>query len=449
MSLRFRHPEVRNLYRRLRSDGFDPWLDEQELLPGQNWSEEIPRAIQGSAAVIVCLSPASITKEGYLQREIKYALDVADEKPEGTIFIIPLKLQECDVPKRLNQWQWASLAETGGYERLVVALKKRAESQASRSHDSHSSSERAAASPAQASIQAHLFCGDRFREQGEYAQAIKEYGKALDLDSSNVDACRRIIRAAREELTLKAFPPGEGSVDIGLRADYHRFAFVTDSEINSALAHLYELQARNPSLADDAGLLLEEALLLKTNGSRLGGAVKALEAARRLAPKNPDVIAELGLLVAVPEESQRKVEGITLLKQAVGNRPNEARYHFYLARGLSDVYLCWATGLESGRDDEPQACAEAIREYRRAADLATGPDVWSRAIRIWSGRRSMDIFHRYARKEGNVLTEKLAMPLDERLREIEFLIKAGASYSQSGWEDNPRFWNPPTPVRAR
>ena len=101
-------PEVRDLYRRLRADGFEAWLDEQELLPGQNWREEIPTAVHTCDAVIVCLSTASITKEGYLQKEIKYALDVADEKPEGTIFIIPLKLQECDVPQRLNQWQWAS-----------------------------------------------------------------------------------------------------------------------------------------------------------------------------------------------------------------------------------------------------------------------------------------------------------------------------------------------------
>jgi len=28
-------PEVRNLYQRLSNDGFDPWLDEEDLLPGQ------------------------------------------------------------------------------------------------------------------------------------------------------------------------------------------------------------------------------------------------------------------------------------------------------------------------------------------------------------------------------------------------------------------------------
>src|SRR5919202_6458835 len=54
------------------------------------------------------------------------ALDVADEKPEGAIFIIPLKLEECNVPDRLRRWQWVSFFEEDGYERLVRALQQRA-----------------------------------------------------------------------------------------------------------------------------------------------------------------------------------------------------------------------------------------------------------------------------------------------------------------------------------
>ena len=51
---------------------------------------------------------------------------VAEEKPEGTIFVIPVKLEEVGVPKRLSQWQWANLFEEGGYQRLVRALNVRA-----------------------------------------------------------------------------------------------------------------------------------------------------------------------------------------------------------------------------------------------------------------------------------------------------------------------------------
>jgi tetratricopeptide (TPR) repeat protein len=119
---------VRDLYKRLCADGFDPWLDEENLLPGQDWHQKIPEAVGMADIVLVCLSRDSINKKGYVQKEIKYALDVADEQPENTIYLIPLKLEECDIPQRLRRWHWVSLFEPKGYERLLNALKHRAES---------------------------------------------------------------------------------------------------------------------------------------------------------------------------------------------------------------------------------------------------------------------------------------------------------------------------------
>lgn len=120
-------PAVRDLYHRLQNDGIKPWLDEEDLLPGQDWQQEIPKAVRASDIVIVCLSRAAITKAGYVQKEIKYALDVADEQPESTIFIIPLRLEECDVPERLSRWQWVNLFEKTGYARLIRSLRLQAD----------------------------------------------------------------------------------------------------------------------------------------------------------------------------------------------------------------------------------------------------------------------------------------------------------------------------------
>lgn len=117
---------VRDLYKKLSADGFAPWLDEENLLPGQDWDAEIRKAVRDSHVVIVCLSKASTTKAGYVQKEIKVALDVADEQPEGTIFIVPVRLEECNVPDRLKKWQWVDLFSPKGYQKLVAALKVRA-----------------------------------------------------------------------------------------------------------------------------------------------------------------------------------------------------------------------------------------------------------------------------------------------------------------------------------
>lgn len=94
---------VRALRETLLEHGFDAWLDEAEILPGQDWDAEIRRAVRGSDTVLVCLSKTSIGKSGYLQKEIRFALDVADEKPDGMIFLIPARLEPCEVPDRLQR----------------------------------------------------------------------------------------------------------------------------------------------------------------------------------------------------------------------------------------------------------------------------------------------------------------------------------------------------------
>jgi len=78
--------QVREVYHRLQAiEGFEPWLDEEDLLPGQEWAREIPRALQTSDSILIFLSRTSVAKRGYVQREMKMALDAWEKLPEGTI----------------------------------------------------------------------------------------------------------------------------------------------------------------------------------------------------------------------------------------------------------------------------------------------------------------------------------------------------------------------------
>ncbi len=125
-------PAVRELYQKLRAETWiQPWLDEEELYPGQDWSMEIEKAVEAADAIIVCLTKNSITKEGYVQRELRIVLDFADYKPEGTLYIIPLRLEECEPPRSLRKWQYADYFEgqrERGLQRLLVSLQRRADS---------------------------------------------------------------------------------------------------------------------------------------------------------------------------------------------------------------------------------------------------------------------------------------------------------------------------------
>ncbi len=119
-------PIVRELYQRLLSEGWiDPWLDEEKLRPGQNFDMEIEKAVESADAVVVCLSTNSVNKVGYIQKELRKVLDMADRKPEGTAFIIPIRLDECVIPRKMQSLHYVDYFPV---EKQEVSLQKLLES---------------------------------------------------------------------------------------------------------------------------------------------------------------------------------------------------------------------------------------------------------------------------------------------------------------------------------
>lgn len=115
---------ARELYRWLKNEGFSPWMDCEDLVGGQDWEFEIRKTIRGARAVIVCMTERLPGKRGFIQREIKFALDEATQQPEGAIFIVPVRMEDCSVPDRLTSFQWIDLFESSGHERLRQSLDK-------------------------------------------------------------------------------------------------------------------------------------------------------------------------------------------------------------------------------------------------------------------------------------------------------------------------------------
>jgi formylglycine-generating enzyme required for sulfatase activity len=113
---------VLDLYDRLNALGYKPWLDKKDLLPGQLWRSEIPKAIRASDYILIFLSKTSVAKRGYVQNEFKLALEVLDEIPEGTIYAIPVRLDDCSIPEQFSNLHWCNLFEADGFEYLLRAL---------------------------------------------------------------------------------------------------------------------------------------------------------------------------------------------------------------------------------------------------------------------------------------------------------------------------------------
>lgn len=195
-------PAVRDLYWKLKShSGLKPWLDEEDLVTGQDWELEIRKAVKNSDVIVVCLSNGSINKRGFVQKEIKYALDVADEQPEGTIFLIPLRLEECEVPDRLRSKHWVDYSRSDGYERLLAALRARAQGLGIESLNSVSGKgRRRKTTKAGSSIYVRRDAQGRFYESDDTGRSLK-----LDAESHKKEEApsRKSSKKRKKRLTQR------------------------------------------------------------------------------------------------------------------------------------------------------------------------------------------------------------------------------------------------------
>lgn len=85
--------------------GHTPWQDTRELLGGEDWDQATREAIARSDFFVALLSHHSIRKRGYFQCEVSLAVERLAEHWEKDIFLIPLRLDDCQVPDRLVHLQ--------------------------------------------------------------------------------------------------------------------------------------------------------------------------------------------------------------------------------------------------------------------------------------------------------------------------------------------------------
>jgi len=118
-------PIVRELCQRLsENDWIDPWLDEKKLLPGEDWRTSIEEAVELADLIVICLSTNSVNKEGFVQKELRYAREISLEKPEDSIFLVPVRFNECDIPRGLRFIQWANYFDENKEQRYLYSVAK-------------------------------------------------------------------------------------------------------------------------------------------------------------------------------------------------------------------------------------------------------------------------------------------------------------------------------------
>ena len=121
---------VWDICKQLKSEGFEPWLDEDSLMPGDNWDERIKEAIRMSRFFMPCISKKSVKKNGYVQRELRMALSEFEKKAPDSIYLIPALLDDkAELPNitvgtiSLKDYQAVKIFEPDQFQRLINHLR--------------------------------------------------------------------------------------------------------------------------------------------------------------------------------------------------------------------------------------------------------------------------------------------------------------------------------------
>lgn len=78
------------IFNRLKNAKHDPWLDTQCIELGENWDLAISNAIKNCDIFLLLVSKNSNRKRGYIQKEIKKALDIMNQLMSDDIYLIPI-----------------------------------------------------------------------------------------------------------------------------------------------------------------------------------------------------------------------------------------------------------------------------------------------------------------------------------------------------------------------
>jgi len=116
---------AKRLYEDFKVHGIKPWLDKEDLLVGQNWHIAIDQAIKKSNFFCALLSSKSVSKIGYVQKELKKALNILDNYPSSDIYLLPVRINDCEpLDEKLLNIHWTDLfpSYTAGLQKILRVI---------------------------------------------------------------------------------------------------------------------------------------------------------------------------------------------------------------------------------------------------------------------------------------------------------------------------------------
>ncbi|GGD24414.1 toll/interleukin-1 receptor domain-containing protein [Flavobacterium orientale] len=108
----------------LHDYGVITWFDEKDLLPGDNWQDKIEQSIEKADYILIFFSSNSITRQGYKNKEIRFALEQKMLKPFDTRYIIPILIDDVTPPRELREIHWIKMNDENWINKVLVSIGK-------------------------------------------------------------------------------------------------------------------------------------------------------------------------------------------------------------------------------------------------------------------------------------------------------------------------------------
>lgn len=120
---------VNAIKRHLSALGIKTWIDSESIPPGTGWRENIKEAIWSVDIFLACISEASTSKPGGHIDEYVEAVTCRQTIKKKRDYIIPVRIEEVDLPDVFQSKQWVTVLEGEGWDDLVVAINEKTSDQ--------------------------------------------------------------------------------------------------------------------------------------------------------------------------------------------------------------------------------------------------------------------------------------------------------------------------------
>jgi hypothetical protein len=116
----FKHVlEVRS---KLEEAGFTVRMKAHSIVGGEEWRKKLVGFICQADVFVACISSTWGDREIFAYKEVSVACELEEKLPKEVSFIIPARLEECNIPQELENRQQVDLHVVPGIETLLKAI---------------------------------------------------------------------------------------------------------------------------------------------------------------------------------------------------------------------------------------------------------------------------------------------------------------------------------------